>query len=337
MPTEMTVQEAVEDFLDTVRLARAENTFITYKKALQKFMETLQDRRLPPGETPITKLKEDAIAWFIQDMKSYAPATEALYLKAAFRFYRHLVAEDIMPVNLPRIEMILSQRGRKQGARLPQFPRDEIDEMLTYAQQMSVVQTDGDQDRLILLRDRAFLITLADTGLRVHEACGLRRGDVNWNEGRAILIGKGDKEAVVRFSTRSLQALKDYLNARAAQDGATGRPLPSLPVFSRHDKGAGGKTKPITTTTGRNIVKQRVTEVLGEEAAGRITPHSFRHYFVTAVLIGSGGNLKLAQELARHENIANTQRYAHLYNEELDRGYFEIFERNGGKSVNSDR
>ena len=88
----------------------------------------------------------------------------------------------------------------------------------------------------------------------------------------------------------------------------------------------GKKIKPITTTTGRNIVAQRVTEALGAEAVGTITPHSFRHYFVTTVLVGSGGNLKLAQELARHRNIAVTQRYAHLSADELDQGYWEIFE-----------
>jgi len=58
-----------------------------------------------------------------------------------------------------------------------------------------------------------------------------------------------------------------------------------------------------------------------------ITPHSFRHYFVTTVLRGTGGNLKLAQELARHRNIAVTQRYAHLSDDELDQGYYEVFEK----------
>ena len=56
------------------------------------------------------------------------------------------------------------------------------------------------------MRDRAFLLTLADTGLRVHEACNMRRGDIDWNEGRAVIIGKGDKQAVVRFSTRKYKA-----------------------------------------------------------------------------------------------------------------------------------
>ena len=35
--------------------------------------------------------------------------------------------------------------------------------------------------------------------------------------------------------------------------------------------------------------------------------------------------MKLAQELARHKNIAITQRYAHLADDDLDRGYHEIF------------
>jgi site-specific recombinase XerC len=154
----------------------------------------------------------------------------------------------------------------------------------------------------------------------------MRRGDLDWNERKAVIIGKGDQQAVVRFSGRSLTALKDYLSARASHDGVSRRPLPSLPLFARHDRGAGKSIKPITTRTGQNVVAQRVNEAIGPGAAGTITPHSFRHYFVTTVLRGSSGNLKMAQELARHKNIAVTQRYAHLSDDELDRGYEDIFE-----------
>ncbi len=176
------------------------------------------------------------------------------------------------------------------------------------------------------------MLTLADTGLRVHEACKLRRGDVDWNEGRAVIVGKGDKQAVVRFSERALRTLKAYLEARSGLDGGTGKPLASLALFARHDKGAGHKIKPITTTTGRNIVHERVEQALGKSASGRITPHSLRHYFVTTVLRASG-NLKMAQELARHASIQVTQRYAHLSNDELDRGYHEIFNEGAKKKT----
>ena len=123
-----------------------------------------------------------------------------------------------------------------------------------------------------------------------------------------------------------MNALRDYLNTRAENDGAFGKALTSLPLFARHDLGAGKRIEPISTTTGRNIINQRVREALGDNAAGTITPHSFRHYFVTEVLQGSGGNIKLAQKLARHKNIQVTQRYAHLSDDELDKGYYEIFE-----------
>jgi site-specific recombinase XerC len=49
------------------------------------------------------------------------------------------------------------------------------------------------------------------------------------------------------------------------------------------------------------------------------------HNFVTTILRNSG-NLKLAQELARHSNIQVTQRYAHLRDDELDKGYYDVFE-----------
>jgi site-specific recombinase XerD len=248
-----------------------------------------------------------------------------LYLTAVSGFYEYLAAENLAQLNLPRLHLLIKQRARRLGQRLPQFPRDHIERILEYANNIALSPTKSGNDRLRDLRDRAFLLTLADTGLRVHEACNLRRGDIDWNEGRAIVIGKGDRQALVRFSRRSLKALRDYLAARAEIDGHSGKALGSLPVFARHDKGAGKKVKSMTTTTGRNIVAQRVREALGSEAVGTITPHSFRHYFVSTVL-ASSGNLKLAQELARHRNIAVTQRYAHLSDVELDRGYYEIFD-----------
>lgn len=323
------INQAIQKYLDSVILSRSVNTARTYRYALKIFLQVLEDHNLPSAKTPIFELTEDAIAWFASALNPYSPATERLYLTAVAGFYEFLAAERLADPNLPRVRLLIRQRARRTGQRLPQFPRIAIEDVIIYANNLAYSPTEGENDHLRALRDRAFLITLADTGLRVHEACALRRGDLDWNEGKAVIIGKGDQQAVVRFSKRVMHALRDYFAARAVLDGASGKPLTSLPLFARHDKGAGKKIKPITTTTGRNIVSQRVVEALGSDAVGTITPHSFRHYFVTTVLVGSGGNLKLAQELARHRNIAVTQRYAHLSDDELDQGYWEIFEEKG--------
>ena len=224
------------------------------------------------------------------------------------------------------------RRLPRTGQRLPQFPKDQIEAVIEATKQFSA-GADSDKTRLVALRDRAFILTLADTGMRVHEACALTRGDVDWHEGRAVIIGKGDKQAVVRFSKRAMAAIKAYLEARGELDGASGRRLTALPLFTGHGRsnlqknpgGSKARLNPLTTRTGRNIVTRRVVEVLGPEAAGQITPHSFRHYFVTTVLRATGGDIHLAQRLARHSSIAITERYAHLADDELDRGYDDIF------------
>lgn len=329
--TNQTISQAISAYLAGVASARKEHTARTYTNALNIFSAVLKERWLDPETSPVEKLTEDAITWLAAHLKVYSSATETLYITAVKGFYEYLSAEKLADINLPRLRLLIKQRTRKPGIRLPQFPSDDIERLLTHISDPATIPVFSGDDSTILrlreTRDRAFMLTLADTGLRVHEACALRRGDIDWNEGRAVIIGKGDKQAVVRFSSRSMKALKDYLSLRASLDGGSGRPLPSLPLFARHDKGAGKKIKPITTTTGRNIVTERVREILGKDSVGKITPHSFRHYFVTAILRGSG-NLKLAQELARHSNIQVTQRYAHLSDDELDRGYYEIFERN---------
>ena len=321
-----TIANSIENYLETVQLARSANTRRAYGNAMSFFMVVLASHGLDPQKSLVNLLTEDSASWMANALKDFSPATEQLYLAATTRFYEFLAAEKLADINLPRLRLLLRQRTRRLGQRLPQFPREDIERVLVFVNNITNNLSSDPDERLREMRDRAFLLTLADTGLRVHEACNLRRGDIDWNEGRAVIIGKGNKQAVVRFSTHSMQALKDYLAARAAMDGGSGRPLTSLPLFARHDKGAGKKVKPITTTTGRNIVSQRVRQALGDQAQGKITPHSFRHYFVTTVLRASG-NLKMAQELARHANIQVTQRYAHLSNDELDQGYHDIFEK----------
>jgi site-specific recombinase XerD len=322
----MSVNQAINKYIDNISMVRSQNTARSYSNALRLFEMLLNKRDLASEIEMVRDLPVDAIAWFAMDLKKYAPATESLYLTAVAGFYEYLAAENLADPNLPKLRMLIRQRSRRYGPRLPQFPRSQIEDVLNYAATLATLPYKNEAEGLRNLRDRAFFLTLADTGLRVHEACGLRRGDIDWNEGKAMIIGKGDRQDVVRFSNRCMKTIRDYLKRRAAIDGASGRPLSSLPLFSRHDRGAGKKIKPITTATGRNIVSQRVKEALGSQTVGQITPHSFRHYFVTTVLHGSGGKLKLAQELARHRNIAVTQRYAHLSDDELDRGYWEIFE-----------
>ncbi|MFZ5881375.1 MAG: tyrosine-type recombinase/integrase [Chloroflexota bacterium] len=330
-----TIAELIGQYLRMVERARSMRTMLAYKNALRAFCELLEKKSLDPEHTPANQLTDEPFKKFVEALHDYAPATEQLYLQAVKGFYLYIESEGLGTVSQSRLTLLIRQRARRPGKRLPQFPAHDISTLLEQIQDVQhLLGTPENPEealniRLRAYRDRAFLLTLADTGFRVHEICNLRRGDIDWNESRTVIIGKGNKQAVVRFTMRSMRAIKDYLAERAALDGASGKQLSALPLFARHDKGAGKKVKPMTPTTGRNIVNERVEQFLGAEMVGRITPHSFRHYFVTSVLQGTG-NLAVAQKLARHESIQVTERYTHLTDEELDKAYYEVFEKPEG-------
>ncbi|MBQ6520647.1 MAG: tyrosine-type recombinase/integrase [Anaerolineaceae bacterium] len=322
--TQNTIEKTIEMFLENISLTRSENTEKTYHNAMNAFKQMLIEKNISP-DNPVTDLSEKLFSDYAKYLKAYSSSTESLYINVAKNYFEFLAAEEIINFNLFQTKLLIKNRTRKPGIRLPQFPKHDIDAVIDYAiSTIPNLPVMNENEKLINLRDSAFLVTLADTGLRIHEACNLRRGTIDWFSHKAVIIGKGNKEAVIRFSDRSITALKEYLNARANYDGATGSPLAVLPIFARHDKGAGTKVIPMTTKTGRMIVSSRVEECLGKEAVGTITPHSFRHYFVTNVL-NKTGNMKIAQEFARHSSITVTQRYTHLSNEDLDKKYDKIF------------
>jgi integrase/recombinase XerC len=326
----ITVDQAKTMFLESIEFPRSTNTLQTYRKALETFSIMLTTHQTDPFDFPIVELTEDSVIHFVEYMRRFSPATESLYLQVIKNFFEFLAAENLVTVNLARVRMLIRQRSRRLKRQPDQYPEDAIKyliEFMSNPQNISALDDDKtDNLELRKRRDRALILTLADTGLRVDEICKLRRGDVDWERSRVILKGRGNKQAIVRFSTKAIHAIRDYLSLRETLDLKASQTLSSLPLFARHDKGAGKKIKPITATTIRRIVAERVDQIVGADAAGIITPHTFLHYFVTSIL-RTTGNLKLAQVLARHSNIQVTQRYAHISDDELNRGYYEIFEK----------
>lgn len=316
-----TILQAGNEWLVSVQASRKPKTHATYAQAFHGFMTVLRLHGIKPNKDNVGKLSEKCIGWYAAHLKPLSPASEILYLGAIKGFYHYTNAEEYTTHNMEKVRDMIARRARKAGSRLPEFPEKAIAALLDHVRKMKI-QEKPPAKRLRDLRDRALLFTLATTGLRIHEACGLTVGMLH--DKQAVIIGKGDKQAKVRFSRDSIRFISAYLRERRKLDGATGKPLGSLPVFARHDKPVSKRIEPITTKTGREIVNRRALQFVGDNSG--ITPHKFRHLFVTMILRKSG-SLKLAQELARHSNIQVTQRYAHLTDRELEQGYEDVFEK----------
>ena len=108
---------------------------------------TLERKAIPIETTPISSLKEDSIIALAVDLKNHAPTTERLYLQAVSGFFEFLVAENYSDVNLPRLKLLIHQRGRRPGQRLPQFPSSSIDKLLEIICHVDFSTADDEMDR----------------------------------------------------------------------------------------------------------------------------------------------------------------------------------------------
>jgi hypothetical protein len=90
----------------------------------------------------------------------------------------YLVAYEHGEFNLAQVQE-LSRTGCTRLS-LPQFDVQEVERVIEHALELDQAPAEGELERLINLCDRALIVTLADTGLRIHAACALRRGQIDW-------------------------------------------------------------------------------------------------------------------------------------------------------------
>ena len=131
--TSPTVSQAMTAYLDSVALSRSPNTARCVRQCPALLYRVLDVYHLSPAETPVKDLTEDAVTWLAIALKDFTAATEQLYLTAVRGFYEFLAAERLARLNLPRLNLLIRQRSRKPGQRLPQFPREQIEYILEYA------------------------------------------------------------------------------------------------------------------------------------------------------------------------------------------------------------
>jgi len=153
-------------------------------------------------------------------------------------------------------------------------------------------------DRLLGLRDRAFLELLYSSGLRVGELVGLDWEDVDEESASVRVLGKGRKERVVPVGRPALRALAAY----AAALVEAGRACRPGPIFRN---ARGGRL------TSRSVARLMERWVLASGTATKATPHALRHTFATH-LLGAGADLRAIQELLGHASLSTTQRYTHV-------------------------
>jgi len=162
-------------------------------------------------------------------------------------------------------------------------------------------------------RDRAMILVLLRTGMRIGELLSTRMSDIHLKE-RRIEIYEGEKNRlgrVVYLSTDAVCALEAWFQERVQWQEY---------VFY----GQGRMSKPMCYSTARTRV------MLYVQKAGLLnkgyTVHTLRHTFATE-LLNAGMRLECLQVLLGHRGIEETRRYARLTDKTREEDYFTAMSR----------
>ena len=161
-------------------------------------------------------------------------------------------------------------------------------------------------------RDQAILYLLYYSGIRAEELVNLNVQSVSLKERVVRVIGKGDKERIIPFSSDCQKILKKYIEV----DRLTllkikkGKELPSSLFLN-----AKGQK---LTTRGLEYILDAIEEKTGLYVG--LHPHILRHSFATH-LLENGADLRVIQELLGHESINATQVYTHVTEEAMKEAY----------------
>ncbi len=167
------------------------------------------------------------------------------------------------------------------------------------------VRAGEEREPWVLARDAAVLALLYGCGLRISEALGLKRKEVDGRRDSLTVTGKGNKTRMVPLLPQVARLVADYVAICPYDLPADG------PLF------VGAKGGPLSPRIIQ-LVMERLRGALG--LAETATPHALRHSFATH-LLARGGDLRAIQELLGHASLSTTQIYTGVDAERLLEAY----------------
>lgn len=199
------------------------------------------------------------------------------YYGCVKRFFNWMVGEEILATN------------PMKNTRPPKVPEELI--IPFKVEQVKDLLLLCDQNRFLGIRNRAIILTFADTGVRLKEMADIQLQDIDFDRGLIKVKGKGAKERFVGIGKDTQKALLKYLLIRRDSH-------PCLWVTEER--------RPMQFR-GIQIMIRR----LGKRAklsGVRCSAHTFRHTFGTRAML-NGATEREVQLLLGHTTDRMTKRY----------------------------
>lgn len=289
----------IEEFLEQyckVTKQYSPNTIRNYTNTLARFgqfLETLNIKDTRDIDGSVVQKYRDSLSKKItlrkESLSLRAQSYQVIVLRSFLTYLRKQGKVVLLPDSL--------ELPKTRARRIEYLSESEIKKIVAH------LLADISQGEIQRQRNRAIVLLMFGSGLRVSELLALKRSDISTEDNRLVIQGKGGKVRSTFVAEFSENAILEYMRARGKDDNPY--------LFVNHSR-----NQPLIPTEYRPLSPRSVQLMIkaAANAVGiykKITPHTLRHSFATKVLV-EGGDLRSVQVLLGHTNIATTQMYTHL-------------------------
>ncbi len=199
----------------------------------------------------------------------------------------------------------LIEKNPAQNLETPKLDK-RIPKYLTLDDSKKLLDAVNDMDDRNKERDYAIITLFLNCGMRLSELVGINIKDINFNDQKLNVIGKGNKERTIYLNSACMNAVNKYLAVRP-HDNVKYDSKDALFLSERRER--------ISNRTVQYIVKQELKRA-GLDT-NKYSVHKLRHTAATLMYKYGNVDIRALQELLGHESISTTEIYTHVDNSQI--------------------
>ena len=249
---------------------------------------------------PLEKVKDiklddthSFIAYLATNLKSKA-ATRSRKISTIRIFFNYLTNK----AHILEINPAQTLETPKQDKRIPKY--------LSLDDSKKLLNITASEENRNKERDYAIITLFLNCGMRLSELVGINIKDIDFNECKLNVIGKGNKERTIYLNKACINAIDDYLNIR---------PKEKIQYNSKDALFLSERRERISNRTVQYIVKQELLKA-GLDI-NKYSVHKLRHTAATLMYKYGNVDIRALQELLGHASISTTEIYTHVDNEQV--------------------
>ena len=280
------------------------NMFLKYMKIHFKLTNETDFKKITTKDFSLETLKKITlndihafVSYLALNQKS-KPATRARKISTIRIFFSYLSQKANLIENNPAQNL----ETPKLDKRLPKYlSLDDSKKLLDVT-----VNDESDENKE---RDFAIITLFLNCGLRLSELIGINVQDIDFNENRLTVIGKGNKKMTIYLNKACIEAIKEYIKARPTEGIKNDSKASNKALFLSK------RRERISNRSVQYIVEKELRKA-GLDTS-KYSTHKLRHTAATLMYQYGQVDIRALQELLGHKSISTTEIYTHVSSEQV--------------------